>query len=238
MAYTKDGIMAQIFVAFGQGTGSVRVSRGACAALHRRYYGWIGESILAIWESEAVQILERVRTIGRRLAVEAGLDGRGEIGSQGIEAAARGVEEGEDCPFCPFQSEKTGRLYPAAEPAVEEAILGQMLVALGQGTGTVRVSHGACLAFRARYRGWIDGEIVALWGGASVQILERVRAIGRLLAARAGLAGRTAIAAAGVEAAARFVEEVENCPYCPLRQERAQALAAPWREADAEILVS
>ena len=241
MPYSKDGVMAQMFVAFGQGTGAVRVSREACAVFHSRYYDWIDEDLLAAWGIEAVQILERVRAIGRRLALQASLEGRTAIDGGAVLAAARAVEEGESCPHCPFQREKAGRPSPLARPTARDAILGQMLVAFGQGTGSVRLSQDACVAFRDRYFHWIDAGIAALWDTAAVQILERVRAIGRLLAARAGIEGRTAIAAAGVVAAARLVEEAGDCPYCPIHQERARAagrkrdLAARWEESGAAL---
>jgi hypothetical protein len=243
MPYTKDGVMAQMFVAFGQGTGSVRVSRDACAAFHSRYYDWIDEALLAAWGNEAVQILERVRAIGRSLAFQASLEGQTAIDGSTVLAVARAVEEGESCPWCPAQREKAGRPSPVAQPSARDAILGQMLVAFGQGTGAVRLSQGACVAFRDRYFPWLDDGIVALWDTAAVQVLERVRAIGRLLAARAGIEGRTAIAAAGVLAAARLVEEVGDCPYCPIHQERAQertqqqVLAAGWEETGAALPV-
>jgi hypothetical protein len=237
MAYTKDGVMAQMLVAFGQGTGPVRVSRDACAAFHSRYYGWIDEALLGAWATEAVQVLERVRAIGRRLAFEASLEGRTAISGATLLAVARAVEEGEDCPWCPVQGEKAGRPSPTAKATARDEVLSQMLVAFGQGTGAMRVSHDACLAFRARYESWIDERILGVWGAAAVQILERVRAIGRLLAAHTGLEGRTAIAAAGVEEAARFVEETEDCPYCPIHQERRQAPSACWEESDASLPV-
>jgi hypothetical protein len=243
MPYTKDGVMAQMFVALGQGTGAVRVSRDACAAFHSRYYDWIDDEILAAWGAAAVQILERVRAIGRRLAFQASLEGRTAIDGAAVLAAARAVEEGESCPYCPFQREKAGRPSPVASPMARDAILGQMLVAFGQGTGTVRLSQGACMAFRDRYWPWIDGGIVVLWDTAAVQVLERVRAIGRLLAVRAGIEGRTAIAAAGVIAAARLVEQVGNCPHCPIHREgeqermRERALVAGWEETGAALPV-
>ncbi len=235
MTYTKDGVMAQMFVAFGQGTGVTGVSRDACAAFYSRYHGWIDEPLLAAWGTAAVQVLERVRAIGRRLAFQASLEGRSTIDSTSVLAVARAVEDGEDCPFCPLRSERAGRPSPVENATASDEILGQMLVAWGQGTGAMRVSHGACLAFRARYEEWIDEQILAVWGSAAVQILERVRAIGRLLAARTGLAGRTAIAAEGFAEAARFVEASEDCPYCPIHQERREVPAVHRQEMDASL---
>src|SRR5262245_31880565 len=133
MAYTREGVLAQMFVAFGQGTGAVRVSRGACAAFYGRYAQWIDETILAIWDPEAVQILDGGRAIGRRLAFDAGLAGHTVIAGEQLAAVARAVEEGAGCPWCPVQFEKTGRPSPEAAATPRDAILGQMLVAFGQG---------------------------------------------------------------------------------------------------------
>src|SRR4051794_475813 len=54
MPYTREGIMAQVYVAFGQGTGEVRVSQEACTALYDRYWGMITEQVLADWGDQAV----------------------------------------------------------------------------------------------------------------------------------------------------------------------------------------
>jgi hypothetical protein len=72
MAYTRDGVMAQIWVAFGQGTGPVRVSQNAAMELHRWYYNAITEKVLLQdWEDEGTQALERVRAIGSLSAMNA-----------------------------------------------------------------------------------------------------------------------------------------------------------------------
>jgi hypothetical protein len=69
-SYTQEGIMAQIWVAFGQGTGTTRVSQKAVMALHGRYFAHIAKTgIAAAWGDEAVQVLERIRAIGRLAAL-------------------------------------------------------------------------------------------------------------------------------------------------------------------------
>src|SRR4029078_1387164 len=80
MAYTQEGIMAQIMVAFGQGTGATRVSQEAAMQLRRLYYGAITDDITRIWGTEAVQVLERVRTIGKLAAHRAMSTGATAIG--------------------------------------------------------------------------------------------------------------------------------------------------------------
>lgn len=64
----KGKILAQILIAFGQGTGPVRVSRNACAALIQHYEPLIDDAVEESWEGEGVQALERVRTTGRLAA--------------------------------------------------------------------------------------------------------------------------------------------------------------------------
>src|SRR4051812_28224672 len=63
MAYTTEGVLSQVYLAFGQGTGAVRVSQDACQALHDRYLPRIDAALVARWETEAVQVLERIRAI-------------------------------------------------------------------------------------------------------------------------------------------------------------------------------
>jgi hypothetical protein len=54
MAYTQEGIMAQILVAFGQGTGAIRVSQDAALELRRWYFDAITPIIINTqWETES-----------------------------------------------------------------------------------------------------------------------------------------------------------------------------------------
>jgi hypothetical protein len=99
--YTSDGIMAQIYVAFGQGTGTVRVSQDVCAALRDRYYGRIDDAVLKDWETLAIQVLERFRALGRLMALGAGMAGRTNLAGKDLETAARMVELESNTPLCP-----------------------------------------------------------------------------------------------------------------------------------------
>jgi hypothetical protein len=93
MAYTKDGIMAQIYVAFGQGTGSMRVSHDAAVELHNRYYDKITPQVINDWDKEAVQVLERIRAIGRLVAHDAAAAGTTTVAGAGaVNTAAQKVE--------------------------------------------------------------------------------------------------------------------------------------------------
>ena len=57
MAYTQEGIMAQIWIAFGQGAGAIRVSHEAALELQRWYYGAITTEVVdKRWKTDAVQV--------------------------------------------------------------------------------------------------------------------------------------------------------------------------------------
>lgn len=112
MGHTREGILAQIFVAFGQGSGTLRVSQEACAILSMRYGGRIDEGILGSWEEVAVQVLERMRAIGRTAAVEAALEGRTAISADDVRRAVPRVEEASATPLCP---PREGRADPPRE---------------------------------------------------------------------------------------------------------------------------
>jgi hypothetical protein len=101
MDYTRDGIMAQMFVAFGQGTGAVRVSQDVCTALRDRYYGHIDDAVVRDWETLAVQVLERIRALGRLMAINAGAAGKTNLAGADVESAARLVEAQSFTPLCP-----------------------------------------------------------------------------------------------------------------------------------------
>ena len=68
MARTQEEIMAQVWIAFGQGTGTVQVSQEAAMELRRR---WITPLIDAEWERQAVEVLDRFRAIGSLAASKA-----------------------------------------------------------------------------------------------------------------------------------------------------------------------
>jgi hypothetical protein len=100
MAYTRDGIMAQIYVAFGQGTGAIRVSQDVCTALHDRYYGRITDAVLAGWETTGVQVLERFRALGRLMALDAGAAGNTALSGTAVESAGLKVERQSATDLC------------------------------------------------------------------------------------------------------------------------------------------
>ena len=106
MAYTQEGIMAQIWVAFGQGAGSTRVSQEAAMELRRWYFSAITpEVVQQKWETDAVQVLERIRAIGSLAALKATSVGSTAITPQEVYESAAAVQETSMTPLCPPKPE-------------------------------------------------------------------------------------------------------------------------------------
>lgn len=230
MAHTLNGVMNQVFVAFGQGTGPVRVAQRACRDLRERYTPRIDEAVLARWEDEAVQVLERIRAIGRTAAAEASLAGRTAISTEELRTAILRVEAQSGTPICP--SPGTGFSLDVSGAYTRQGVLDQILVAFGQGTGAVRVAGQAAAALRDRYEPYADDRVLASWGEVGVQVLERIRAMGRLAALRAAEGASTVITRPMVTKAIESVEEVSQTVLCPPPPpvpdaESAGALEAP-----------
>ena len=100
MAYTKDGIMAQVYIAFGQGTGPIRVSQDTCSELHDHFYHRITDQVVDEWDEEAVQVLERIRAIGRLMAANATIKGQTRIQGDDVVTAAQKVETESETALC------------------------------------------------------------------------------------------------------------------------------------------
>lgn len=93
MPYTEDEIMGQIYIAFGQGTGQMRVSHRVGTALKNRYFKFITEDVKnAEWEKEGVQALERIRALGRLMATRTMLSGKTVISDDIFVEAAVAIE--------------------------------------------------------------------------------------------------------------------------------------------------
>jgi hypothetical protein len=96
MAYSSgssdvEQILGQFYVAFGQGAGCVRVKRETIGAIREHYIGLI-EKNASSWEADAVQVLERVRTVGRLSALTAVQDGASAISREHFEGSTRAVQ--------------------------------------------------------------------------------------------------------------------------------------------------
>jgi len=102
MAYTQEGIMAQIWIAFGQGAGAIRVSQDAAMELRRWYFDAITPEIVnQVWETEAVQVLDRIRAIGTLAALKATTTGSTAISPMIVYESASAVQDTSDTDFCP-----------------------------------------------------------------------------------------------------------------------------------------
>ncbi len=101
MSYTRDGIMAQIWIAYGQGTGAVRVSQDAALELHRWYYNAITDEVIESWGTVALQVLDRIRAIGSLSALMAIQQGSPTISVTMVYEAALQVQLRSDTPLCP-----------------------------------------------------------------------------------------------------------------------------------------
>ncbi len=102
--YTKDGIIAQVYIAFGQGTGSVRVSHEAALRVGECYsdiFEANKDDILATWETQGVQALERVRAVGRAAASLINAQGRTVIEAKDLEKALNTSAEYQHTNWCP-----------------------------------------------------------------------------------------------------------------------------------------
>jgi hypothetical protein len=101
-SYTQEGIMAQIWVAFGQGTNFSRVSQKAVMVLHARYFDHIQQSgIIPVWKEHAMQVLERIRLIGKCAAHSAVLRGDTTISANDVLEAVIKVQAESDTSWCP-----------------------------------------------------------------------------------------------------------------------------------------
>lgn len=163
MPYTREGLLAQAFVALGQGTGPMRISHSACRAFGERYAPRIDDA-MAGWETKAVQVLERMRAIGRTAAAQAAVAGENVLSAGRLTDAARRVESlsmTELCPPDPYALSPSADVL--AKGYTREGILAQVFTAFGQGTGAIRVAHDACLALRERYEPFIDADLLDTW---------------------------------------------------------------------------
>ncbi|OLC76698.1 MAG: hypothetical protein AUH72_18460 [Acidobacteria bacterium 13_1_40CM_4_65_8] len=99
-----EQILAQLFIAFGQGAGTMTVSHEAIAAARNLYINRIPE-FENKWDEIALQSLEYARAIGRVAALRAVQHGRNVISKDDWIEAAKQVAQHPDktyrfCPIC------------------------------------------------------------------------------------------------------------------------------------------
>jgi hypothetical protein len=123
MAYTQEGIMAQVWIAFGQGAGAIRVSHDAAMELRRWYYDAITPEVInEKWRTDAVQALDRIRAIGRLAALKAAGAGSTVIKPEDIYASASKVQAASCTPLCPPDPDPDSCGDPGAEWRRGEAL--------------------------------------------------------------------------------------------------------------------
>lgn len=97
----------------------------------------------------------------------------------------------------------------------KQDVVNQSLVAFGQGTNFMRVSSRACREFvRLMMNALDEHEFHEEWGESGVQVLERVRSIGRVVQAWAVEDGETAIKEAGIARAFMKVGLTSKTGWC------------------------
>jgi len=101
MVYTQDGIMAQLWVVFGQGTGAIRVSQDAAMELYRWYYTAITPDVIANWDTWSLQVLDRIRAIGSLSALKAIEQGSPTVDAIMVYESALTVQGRSKTPLCP-----------------------------------------------------------------------------------------------------------------------------------------
>jgi len=100
MPYSRDGIMAQILVSLGQGTGAIRIQQEACLEIKGRYYERITQEVIDLWETEGTQVLERIRAVGRLAAAQTVGSGDTAIQAVTVRLAAQQVERSSSTIWC------------------------------------------------------------------------------------------------------------------------------------------
>ncbi len=94
-------ILAQALVAFGQGTGSMRVSRDACEVFIDHYEPMIkSKNVVKTWDEDGAQALERVRLIGRLAAQHAISKASSVIRDDHVKTAIAPVEQASATTIC------------------------------------------------------------------------------------------------------------------------------------------
>ena len=96
---TEHEILTQLFIAFGQGAGTMPVAAQVIAAATEDYLAAIHENV-AGWRSIELQALESARGLGRLAAHLALQDGRDVVMTEHYQGARNGIRPRIDCPFC------------------------------------------------------------------------------------------------------------------------------------------
>lgn len=103
-----------------------------------------------------------------------------------------------------------------ARPYTPEDVIQQSLVSFGQGTNYMRVNRDAAQYVVDLMRSSIERfRVQDTWETDAVQILERLRSIGRLAALYATQGGQTVIDGENVSRASLMVQRISKSGSCP-----------------------
>lgn len=94
-----EEIVAQVFIAFGQGAGPLRVPRKTVRSMHD-YLGRFAAKALPRWDADGTEALERVRLMGRLAAQLAVAAGRLEISAADFARSADTVRLASKTDLC------------------------------------------------------------------------------------------------------------------------------------------
>ena len=109
-SYEHEDILAQVFMAFGQGAGTMHATPAAVRAGRLKY----GPTLkVQNWDADAPQVLEFARALGRVAANLAAQEGSTAIDEQHFRRASElviGHQIGPwSCPYCPPVGKPGGR---------------------------------------------------------------------------------------------------------------------------------
>ena len=111
--YSREDIVYKSLIVFGQGTGCMRLSTEASNHAAARLYTLLqNRDVLRYWHRDAVQFLERVRTIGKVARLRALGEARTYIDREDVEVAVRRVSAASKTAACGDGGEEGGGRKP------------------------------------------------------------------------------------------------------------------------------
>lgn len=110
MASSKEKMLAQVFLAIGNGAGDARLSDESVSWLFDRYSRWLdqntkeGPTPQEVWQKYGGSFLKQFTRIGQALGAQTpSLVGPAPTSPPNIEVVVCGIEGESDCPYCPSQ---------------------------------------------------------------------------------------------------------------------------------------
>lgn len=118
-------IFVQMLIAFGQGTGSIRVSRAVAGTICKKFLEYLHYDHCQaringkedVWAAHGPQVLERARAAGRLAAQTATAEGRTQIFEEDFSNAIKKVTGAQDCDWCHPTGITTATVDPMTQTA-------------------------------------------------------------------------------------------------------------------------